>query len=70
LRHTYVSLLIAQNVHPKVIVEQAGHASVAMTMDRYAHLFPDADAKVKNAPSAAFGSAATPNVVALRAASH
>jgi len=28
LRHTYVSMLIAQNVHPKAIQEQAGHASI------------------------------------------
>ena len=39
LRHSYASVLIAQGVHPKVISEQLGHASVAITMDRYSHLF-------------------------------
>lgn len=58
LRHTYVSLLIQQNIHPKMIADQAGHASVAMTMDRYGHLFPADNLKVKTALSAAFNSAA------------
>lgn len=40
LRHTFASLLIAQGEHPKYISEQLGHASVAITLDRYAHLLP------------------------------
>jgi integrase len=39
LRHTFASILIAAGVHPKAISEQLGHASVAITMDRYGHLF-------------------------------
>lgn len=38
LRHTFASLLIAQNEHPKLISEQLGHASVQITLDRYGHL--------------------------------
>jgi len=53
LRHTYVSMLIAQNVHPKAIQEQAGHASITTTMDRYGHLLPGASDTVKDALSAA-----------------
>ena len=41
LRHTHVSLLIQQGVHPKVISERIGHASVAFTLQTYGHLFPD-----------------------------
>ncbi|MEN6371432.1 MAG: site-specific integrase [Armatimonadota bacterium] len=40
LRHTYVSLLIAQGEHMKVISELLGHSSISITMDRYGHLLP------------------------------
>jgi integrase len=36
LRHTFASLLIAQGEHPKLISEQLGHASIQITLDRYA----------------------------------
>lgn len=39
LRHTHVSLLVANNVHAKAISERLGHSSIAITMDRYGHLF-------------------------------
>ncbi|HEV2123142.1 MAG TPA: tyrosine-type recombinase/integrase [Chloroflexota bacterium] len=38
LRHTAASLLVELGVHPKVIQEQLGHESIAITMDLYAHL--------------------------------
>ena len=41
LRHTCASLLIAQGVHPKAVAERLGHGSVAITMDRYGHLYDD-----------------------------
>jgi integrase len=40
LRHTHASLLLAAGVHPKVVSERLGHASVAMTMDVYNHTIP------------------------------
>lgn len=39
LRHSCASFLIAQNIHPKVISTILGHASIAITMDLYGHLF-------------------------------
>ena len=42
LRHFYASALIAAGLHPKVIQERLGHATIAETMDTYGHLFPDA----------------------------
>ena len=48
LRHSYASVLIAQRVHPKVISEQLGHASVKITIDRYSHLFDGAYADVND----------------------
>ena len=41
LRHTCASLLIAQGVNPKVVSNHLRHSSVSITLDAYAHLFPD-----------------------------
>lgn len=41
LRHSFASLLIAQNVQPKYIQSQMGHSSIRITMDRYGHLLPE-----------------------------
>jgi integrase len=38
LRHAYASQLLRANVHPKVVSDQLGHASVAFTLDVYSHL--------------------------------
>lgn len=40
LRHTYTTLLIAQDANAKFIQSQLGHASVQTTFDRYGHLLP------------------------------
>jgi integrase len=40
LRHVYASTLIAAGVHPKVLQERLGHASISETMDTYGHLYP------------------------------
>lgn len=42
LRHFYASVLIAQNLNPKVIQERMGHSNITETMDTYGHLFPEA----------------------------
>lgn len=69
LRHTYVSFLIAGGIHPRAIQEQAGHASITTTMDRYGHLLPSAGEGVKAALSATFAAApAAIPVTPLRAA--
>lgn len=38
LRHTFASLMLLRGVPAKVISEALGHASVAFTMDTYAHI--------------------------------
>lgn len=38
LRHTHASLLLAKGISPKVVSERLGHASVAITLDRYSHI--------------------------------
>ena len=50
LRHSHASHMLAEGVHPKVVQERLGHASIAITMDIYSHLLPnmqvDAAAKI------------------------
>jgi integrase len=41
LRHTHITELLRAGVHPKVVSERAGHASVAFTLQRYGHAPPD-----------------------------
>ncbi len=41
LRHTAATRLLEQGVHPKVVSEMLGHASVAITLDIYSHVTPD-----------------------------
>ena len=40
LRHTHISHLLLDGVHPKVASERAGHASVGITLDTYSHVLP------------------------------
>ena len=40
LRHTAATLLLAQGVHPKVVSEMLGHATITLTLDTYSHLVP------------------------------
>ena len=40
LRHTHASLLLARGVHPKIVSERLGHASIAITLDTYSHVLP------------------------------
>lgn len=41
LRHTSATLLLGAGVHPKIVSERLGHASVALTLDTYSHVLPD-----------------------------
>jgi integrase len=42
LRHCCASLLLAQNVHPKIVQEILGHSQISMTLDLYSHVLPSA----------------------------
>jgi integrase len=39
-RHTHASLMLKQNVHPKVVQERLGHSTIAITLDTYSHVSP------------------------------
>jgi hypothetical protein len=43
LRHAAVALWIVAGANPKEVAARAGHASVSFTLDRYGHLYPEAD---------------------------
>ena len=40
LRHTHATLMLKQGVHPKIVSERLGHASIAITLDTYSHVLP------------------------------
>jgi integrase len=39
-KHTHASLLLKQGVHPKIVQERLGYASIAITLDTYSHVAP------------------------------
>jgi len=47
LRHTAVALWIAAGAFPKEVAARAGHTSVSFVLDRYGHLFPEADTALR-----------------------
>jgi integrase len=40
LRHSAATLLLAQGVHPRAIMEILGHSSITVTMNTYGHVLP------------------------------
>jgi integrase len=40
LRHTTATLLLAQNVNPRLVQQLLGHSTVSFTLDRYSHFMP------------------------------
>ncbi|HVD82589.1 MAG TPA: tyrosine-type recombinase/integrase, partial [Propionibacteriaceae bacterium] len=42
LRHTCASLLLAQGVSPRVVMDVLGHSQLSITMDLYSHVMPSA----------------------------
>jgi len=55
LRHTAVALWIAAGANPKEVAARAGHASVSFTLDRYGHLYPEADSALRDRLDALYG---------------
>jgi integrase len=41
LRHSAATLLIAQGVHPRTVMEILGHSQIATTMNTYGHVLPE-----------------------------
>ena len=43
LRHTYATLALSQGVNPRIVSGRLGHSTVALTLDIYSHVLPQAD---------------------------
>lgn len=41
LWHTFATTLLRQNVNPKIVQHQLGHATISQTMDTYSHVMPE-----------------------------
>jgi integrase len=41
LRHSCASLLVAQRVHPRLVMEILGHSTITLTMNTYAHIMSE-----------------------------
>ncbi|MFI9846500.1 tyrosine-type recombinase/integrase [Nonomuraea sp. NPDC051941] len=54
LRHAYASTLIAAGESVKAVSERLGHKNAAMTLNVYAHLFPDSEDRTRRAIDTAF----------------
>ncbi|HET8630265.1 MAG TPA: site-specific integrase [Thermomicrobiales bacterium] len=57
LRHSCASLLLAQNVHPRVVMETLGHSTITLTMNTYAHVLPEAQRQAAALMDGLFGAA-------------
>ena len=49
LRHTCATLLLRRSVHPNLVQELLGHATIAVTLDTYSHLVPGMGHQAANA---------------------
>jgi integrase len=63
LRHSAATLLLAQNVHPKVVSEMLGHTDIGITLDLYSHVTPTMQAEAANALDRVLGNPSGPSVV-------
>lgn len=48
LRHTAASLLLAQGVHARVVMEILGHSQISLTMNTYSHVIPSLERDAAN----------------------
>lgn len=55
LRHTCASLLLAQGVPARVVMDVLGHSQMAITMDLYSHVMPTALREAADAIDRALG---------------
>ena len=55
LRHTCATVLLGRGVHPKIVQELLGHATIAMTLDTYSHYLPSMGDQASGAMGDALG---------------
>ena len=49
MRHTHATLLLGEDVHPKLVSERLGHASIGITLNTYSHVLPGMHRKAADA---------------------
>jgi len=54
LRHAFATAALSQGVHPKIVSEALGHASIVITLDRYSHVLPSMGSLAADAIQRAF----------------
>lgn len=54
-RHFAASLLLAQGVHPRTVMEILGHSDISVTMNTYSHVVPELMRDAADKIDAAFG---------------
>ena len=58
LRHFHATLLLKEGVHPKIVQERLGHATISITLDTYSHVTPGLQAEAAHAFADAMNKAA------------
>jgi integrase len=58
LRHSCASLLVAQGVHPRLVMEILGHSTIILTMNTYAHIMSEAQRQALSVMDGLFAPAA------------
>lgn len=56
LRHTHATLALQAGVHPKVVQERLGHATISITLDVYSHAIPAMQEEAASKVAALVGS--------------
>jgi integrase len=62
LRHSCATLLIAQGVHPRVVMEMLGHSQISVTMNTYGHVLPETQRQAARQLDELLGAADTDEV--------
>ena len=55
LRHSAASLLLAQGIHPAIVMQMLGHSTISMTVDTYSHVTLDMQQPAADAMDRLFG---------------
>ena len=55
LRHSCASLLLAQGIPARVVMETLGHSQISLTMNTYTHVMPAVQAEAADAMDRVFG---------------
>ncbi len=55
LRHSCATFLIAQGIHPRVVMEILGHSQISLTMNTYGHVLPETQREATTKVADMFG---------------